>query len=84
MHLPPAHCLALLCVQCSSAGLGFQELNKTICLFYGYLRKPAVAVESVEYVSLGDLLGRQIADEETRTHGKLVPLSFCHKLSLLI
>jgi hypothetical protein len=60
-HLPPAHCLALLCVQCSSAGLGFQELNKTICLFYGYLRKPAVAVESVEYVSLGDLLGRKIA-----------------------
>jgi hypothetical protein len=42
------------------ARIGVKELDETVCLFDGYLRKLSMTVKSVEYVTFSDFLGRKI------------------------
>jgi len=51
-------------------------------LFDRNLRKFAVFVESVKYVSFRDLLGGEVADKEPRIRRELIPLPVCYKSSL--
>jgi len=83
MHLSTADGLSLLCVKCATTRLGIKELDKAISLFYGYLSEGAVAIETMEDVALGHFFSGEIADEEARPNGKLIPLSLSHEFALL-
>jgi hypothetical protein len=74
---------ALLTFHSPETIIDTKELYETICLLDGDLSQLSISMKNVEDVSLGDLLGGEIADEQPRASWELIPPGFIDIFALL-
>lgn len=83
-NLLAANLATFFALKCHGTVLGPQELHEAISLFDRDLRQVAVAMESMEDVSLGHPLGAEVADEQPRSVGELFPSTLADILALVL